>query len=157
MAELSLRLYPPGKLNHRQIIKPQAKHYQPFAFLLHLKRMCQVHYLWETERDFLFIIVMLSRVETQWRLYGGKKLQTRGLIFTLTFFWSVMITNSSKAEKAGTGYNDLFVMQIPPLSSLPKINKPKQMTICGGAQLSTAGSLVADRFLLSAQSLLLRV
>lgn len=119
--------------------------------------MCQVHYLWETERDFLFIIVMLSRVETQWRLYGGKKLQTRGLIFTLTFFWSVMITNSSKAEKAGTGYNDLFVMQIPPLSSLPKINKPKQMTICGGAQLSTAGSLVADRFLLSAQSLLLRV
>lgn len=68
-----------------------------------------------------------------------------------------MITNSNKAETAGRGYNDLFVMQIPLLSSLPKINKPKQMTICGGAQLSKAGSLAADRFLLSAVLLLLRV
>lgn len=88
---------------------------------------------------------------------GKEAANERPYFHAHVFFWSVMITNSSKAEKAGTGYNDLFVMQIPPLSSLPKINKPKQMTICGGAQLSTAGSLVADRFLLSAQSLLLRV
>lgn len=64
-----------------------------------------------------------------------------------------MITNSNKAETTGRGYNDLFVMQIPPpLSSLLKINKPKQMTICGGAQLSQVGSLAVDRFLLSAVS-----
>lgn len=31
-----------------------------------------------------------------------------------------MITNSNKAKTAGGGYNDLFVMQIPLLSSLPK-------------------------------------
>lgn len=40
----------------------------------------------------------------------------------------------------------------PLLSSLPKINKPERMTICGGAQLSQVGSLALDRFLLSAVS-----
>lgn len=74
--------------------------------------------------------------------------------FHARVFWSLMITNSNKAETAGSGYNDLFVMQIPLLSSFPKINNPKQMTICGGAHLSEAGSLAADRSFLS---LLLRV
>lgn len=63
-----------------------------------------------------------------------------------------MITNLNKAKTAGGGYNDLFVMQIPLLSSLPKKNKPKRMTVCGGAQLSKVGSLAFDRFLLSAVS-----
>lgn len=31
------RINPRGKLKQLQIIKPQAKHYQAFAFLLHLK------------------------------------------------------------------------------------------------------------------------
>lgn len=36
-----------------------------------------------------------------------------------------MITNSNKAEAAGGGYNDLFVMQIPPAFIPPK-NKQTQ-------------------------------
>ena len=125
MAELSLGLYPPGKLNHRQIIKPQAKHYQPFAFLLHLKRMCQVHYLWETERDFLFIIVMLSHVETQWRLYGRKKLQTRGLIFTLAFFLECY---DYKFEQGGKGWHRIqwLVCYANPPAFIPPKNKQTQ-------------------------------
>lgn len=64
--------------------------------------MCQVHYLWETERDFLFIIVMSPRVETQWRLYGERR-GKREALFSRSWFWSVVITNSNKAEMAGRG------------------------------------------------------
>lgn len=38
-----------GKLRRRQVIKAQPKHQEPFAFLLHLKRIWRAHYLCETE------------------------------------------------------------------------------------------------------------
>lgn len=104
--------------------------------------MCQVYYLRETERDFLFIIVMSPRVGNTMAFMCGEKKQNERPYFhacVFFFFLCVMITNSNKGKTSGRGYNDLFVMQIPPLSCLPKINKPKQMTICGGAQLTEAG------------------
>lgn len=68
--------------------------------------MCQVHYLWEAERDSSFGIVLLSRAETLWHFY-----QDRPHFDASGVFW---------LNKAGTGNNDLFVMQIPPSFHLSK-------------------------------------
>lgn len=92
----------------------------------------------DSEGLLIYYCYVVSRVKHN-GIYTGKKQQNERLEGFLFFFWSVMITNSNMA---GRGYNDLFVMQIPVLSSLPKINNSKQMTICRGAQLSKAGSLV---------------
>lgn len=48
--------------------------------------MCQTHYLWETERDFLFCYCYVVPCGNTMAFRWGKKKQTRGLIFTVEFF-----------------------------------------------------------------------
>lgn len=76
--------------------------------------MCQLHYLRETERDSLFVIVMSSHMDdTMAATARGQTGRTGGLGFLLVFFFlagRVMITNLNKA--AGRGSSELFAMQI---------------------------------------------
>lgn len=62
---------PSGKSRRRRVIKPQPKHQEPFAFLLHLKRMWQAHYLCETEGGPCVSDGGAIPVETRWHLNGA--------------------------------------------------------------------------------------